>query len=430
MMATSSLGGVARNAPRVAARTCARRVPRVPQQRRLQSTSSSSSQQAAGSGSSHFASGLAGGVAGATVLYGIYLMTPSGRMASKINKAAKDANVKYQQVASTLKDKTPSTDDALNKIKEFCYSYVVFIPGGRQYVDAVFKDFESVRETHGDEVDKLVADAYAKFQDIAKSGLSMEALRKTYDALADLAQQVAQLTGSAADQILDNHPQLKEKVGEPINQLKRMGEQYGPEAKKMADETWDQVRDVLKSGFSAESATKVQKLVEEKTQQLRQLGDKVWEKGLEQAKPYLDKNPKIKELVTENQDLLKQGNASALFKQVKTAAESGNVGNLEDYVKKAVDKAKSATGSSDGSSSSISSAVGGAASFAGLGKFLGEGNTKKIQENIELLSEVVKKHSKEGEQLLEETKEELKRVLEDKAAKAKKIAEKAKKDAQ
>ncbi|KAK3368475.1 hypothetical protein B0H63DRAFT_488521 [Podospora didyma] len=423
MMPTRSLGGVARNAPRVAARTCARRVPR--QQRRFQSTTSSPSQQAAGSGTSHFASGLAGGVAGASILYGVYLMTPSGRMSSTINKAAKDANTKYQQVASTLKDKTPSTDEAVNKIKEFCYSYVVFIPGGRQYVDAVFKDFESVRETHGDEVDKLVSEAYAKFQDIAKAGLSMEALHKTYDALTDLGQKVANLTGSAADQILDNHPQLKDKVGEPISQLKKMGEQYGPEAKKMADETWDQVKDILKSGFSAETATKVQKLVEEKTQKLREMGDKVWEKGLEQAKPYLEKNPKIKELVTENQDLLKQGNASALFKQVKSAAESGDASKLEDYVKKAVEKAKSATGSDSESSSGVASAVGSAASFSSLSKFLGGG---KIQENVELLSEVVKKHSQEGEKLLEETKEELKKVLEEKAKKAQKIVEKAKKD--
>ena len=119
MMPTSSLSGLARNAPRVATRTCARRVPRVPQQRRFQSTTSSSqTQQAAGNGTSHFASGVAGGVAGASILYGVYLMTPSGRMTSKINKAAKDANTKYQQVASTLKDKTPSTDEAVNKIKE------------------------------------------------------------------------------------------------------------------------------------------------------------------------------------------------------------------------------------------------------------------------------------------------------------------------
>lgn len=33
-------------------------------------------------------------------------------------------------------------------------------------------------------------------------------------------------------------------------------------------------------------------------QKMQELGNKVWEKGMEQAKPYLDKSPKVKELVS------------------------------------------------------------------------------------------------------------------------------------
>lgn len=309
-------------------------------------------------------------------------------MASKINKAAREADKKYQQAAATLKDKAPATDEAVDRLKQFCYSYVAWVPGGRHYVDVAFRDLESVRERNRDEADKLVAETYAKFQDIAKSGLSMESVSKAYEALAELSKRLAKMAGRAADQILDNHPQLKEKVGGPINQLKQMGEQYGPEAKKMVDETWDEIGDVMSSGFSAESVEKVRRLVEEKSEKLRQLGDQAWQKGMEQAKPYLEKNSKVKELVTENQDLLKQGNASALFKQVKGAVESGDTGKLEDYVKKAVDEAKLS------SFGQTATALVGSGSFAGLGQFLGassQGAGERVQQNIEVLSEVLKK---------------------------------------
>ncbi|KAL2127756.1 hypothetical protein VTI74DRAFT_10225 [Chaetomium olivicolor] len=383
-------------------------------QRRLQSTTANAS-------SSNFAAGVAGGLAGAGLLYGIYLMTPTGKMARKINATAREADKKYQQVAATIKDKTPTTDEAVDKIKEFCYSYVAWVPGGRQYVDTAFNELAAVRESHGDEVDKIVSDTYREFQDIAKTGLSLESASKAYDALANLARKIASLTGSAADQILERHPQLNDKVGEPIRQLKQMGAQYGPDARKLVDETWSQVNDVLKSGFSTESADKVRKIVEERTQQIRKMGDELWEKGLEQAKPYLDKNPQLKDLVTGNSDLLKKGNVGDVLKQLKSLGEGGDVKKVEDYVKQAIDKARSKG----------SKAVAGSGSFAALGQFLGasgEDAERKIQNNIGVLTEVVNKHSDEGKQLLEETKEDLRKLLAEKAKKAQEIVDSAKKD--
>jgi len=419
MMSARPITRAASRAPRTL------RTSRLPQ-RRLQSTTTSNASQSTNS-QSHFASGVAGGVVGAALLFGAYSFTPSGRAASKINKAAKEANKKYQQAATTLQKNTPSTDDAINAVKNFCYSYVAWVPGGRQYVDAAFKDLESIREKNGDDVDNIVKETYAKFQDIAKSGLSMESASKAYDALAELAQKLGKLAGSAADQILENHPQLKEKVGGPISQLKQMGEEYGPEAKKMVDETWDQVSDVLKGGFSAQNVDKVRKLVEEKTQQLKKFGEQAWQKGLEQAKPYLDKSPKIKELVMNNQDILKRGNATELFKKVKEAAEKGDAGNLEEYVKQAVDKAKSAGGKA-------SSSIMGSGGMAGLTQLLGGSSSQEmsseIKKHVELLGKLVNDHSSEGKKLIEETRNDLKRLLEDKAKKAQGIVDSASKDAQ
>jgi len=222
--------------------------------RRYQSTQAGGA--SGGADSSHFASGVAGGVAGAGLLYGIYLMTPTGKMARKINATAREADKKYQQVAATIKEKTPTTDQAIDNVKQFCYSYVVWVPGGRQYVDTAFNDLAAIRESHSDEVDKIVSETYGEFQGIARTGLSLESATKAYDALANLAKKIADLSVSAADQILERHPQLNDNVGEPIRQLKEMGAQYGPDAKKVVDETWSQVNDVLPAGSRSRAQTR------------------------------------------------------------------------------------------------------------------------------------------------------------------------------
>lgn len=361
-------------------------------------------------------------MAGAGLLYGIYLMTPTGKMARKINAAARETDRKYQEAAATIRDKTPTTDEAVNRLKQFCYSYVAWVPGGRQYVDTAFNDLAAIRENHGEEVDQIVSETYREFQGIAGAGLSVESASKAYDAIANLAKKIANLSGSAADQILERHPQLNDKVGESIKQLKDMGAQYGPEARKLVDQTWTQVNDVMSSGFSAESADKVRKIVEERTQQIRKIGDDLWDKGLEQAKPYLDKSPRLKELVKGNQEILKKENVTGLFQQIKSLGEGGDMGKLEDYVKQTVAKAK-AKGSN---------ATGGGAGFAALSQLLGTASDdagRKLQDNIGLLSEVASKHSSEGKELAEETKNDLRKLLEEKAKKAQKIADSAKKDA-
>jgi gas vesicle protein len=360
---------------------------------------------------------VVGGVAGAGLLYGAYLLTPTGKMMRKVNAAARETDRHYQQVAASIKDKTPTTDEAVDKIKQFCYSYVSWVPGGRQYVDTAFDDLAAIRESHGDEVDKIVSDTYREFQEIARAGLSLEAASKAYDALTNIAKKIASLSGKTADQILERHPQLNDKVGEPIRQLKQMGAQYGPEARKLADETWSQVGDVMAGGFSAENADKVRKIVEERTQQIRRIGDDLWDKGLEQAKPYLDKSPRLKELVTGNSDLLKQGNVAGLFKQIKDLGEGGDLGKLEDYVRQTVDKAKAA-----------GSKAAGGGGLGALSRLLGSADDagRKLQDNVGVLTEVAKKHSSESKELLEETKDDLGKLLEDKAKKAKKIVDSAK----
>ncbi|KAJ4136344.1 hypothetical protein NW768_003956 [Fusarium equiseti] len=391
----------------------AARATRASRQARFQSTTSSSSS----SSSMHLASGIAGGFVGSALFFGIYSYTPAGRAVSSVNKAAMEAQKKYDAAAKKLQEKAPDADQAVNYIKQYAYSYVGWIPGGRAYVDAAFQDWEKVRENNKDEADKLVNDAYKQFQDLSKSGLSMETASKAFDVLADLGKKVANLAGDAIGDIIDNHPQVKEKLGGNVDQLKELGDKYGPEAKKQVDETWKQVKDIFAGGFSASSIAKARKLIEEKVEEIKKLGDKAWKKGMEEAKPYLDKNPKVKELIEKNADALKQGNATELFKRAKSAVDSGDLGDLEKYVKDATEKAKSKGNELTGG-------------WVDIEKYIKEiPNGGEVMEKLQQLSEVASEHKEEGEKLFKETVEELRQVLEKKSEKAQEIAGEAKKDA-
>lgn len=403
---------VARSLPR-AARSV--KAPRAKQVRLQSTTASSSSGGNAQPGASPFAAGLAGGLAAGGILYGAYYFSPTGKAARSFNKASAEASKKYNEAAKKLQQNTPDADQTVNYIKDFCYSYVTWIPGGRQYVDTAFNDLEKVRKNNKEDADRILNDAYKHFQEISKAGLSMETLRRVYDALADLGAKLADLSTDALGDIIDNHPQLKDKFGGSIDQLKQMGDQLGPEAKAQVNDAWKQVRDIAAGGLTASNLDKARKLVEDKVKEVQKLGDEAWKKGLEQAKPYLDKNPQVKELVEKNADALKQGNSKELFEQAKNAVDSGKTGDLEGYVNKAVEKTKSKGSQLTGGS--------------GLEQYIGQiPNGSEILSKLQQLKEVAEKHTDESEKLVKETVEELKKVFENKSDKAESILKKAKEE--
>lgn len=284
-----------------------------------------------------------------------------------------------------------------------------------QYVDTAFDDLEKVRKNNKEDADRILNDAYKHFQEISKAGLSMESLHRMYDALADLASKLADLSTDVLGDVLDNHPQLKDKFGGSIDQLKQMGDQYGPEAKKQVSDTWRQVRDIAAGGLTASNLEKARKLVEDKVQEVKKLAEEAWKKGLEEAKPYLDKNPQVKELVEKNADALKQGNTKELFERAKKAVESGKTGDLEGYVKDAVEKTKSKGSQLTGGT--------------GLEQYIGQiPNGSEVLSKLQQLKEVAEKHTEESEKLVKETLEELKKVLENKSEKAEGILKKAKEE--
>jgi len=150
--------------------------------------------------------------------------------------------------------------------------------------------------------------------------------------------------------------------------------------------------------------------VQEKVEQLKKLGDEAWSKGMEKAKPYLDKNPKVKELIENNADALKQGNATELFEKAKQAVDEGSTEDLEKYVNQAKEKAEKSLGGAKGSFEQYLKML------PGGGDVLGK---------LQNLQEVAKQKGPEAQKLLEQTIKEIGDVLNKKSDEAKKIADDA-----
>ncbi|TVY84582.1 hypothetical protein LSUE1_G000663 [Lachnellula suecica] len=369
----------------------------------------STNQQAAAAGGS---SGLVGGLVGGALVfaagYGYYHF--SG--AKSIVNAASTTKAQFQSMTSNLQKSAPEPNEAIKWLRSTATSYAAFIPGGKAYVDTAFKDLDAVQEKHGAEVEKIVNNAYNELKEAGKNGMSMETATKSWEVLEKTLKQLGELAGDAAEQILDNHPQIKEKVGGNIKQLKDMADSYGPDAKKELDDMWKQVGDVVKGGVSVGSIDQIRRMVQEKVEKVKKLGDEAWKKGLEQAKPYLEKNPEVKKLVEENADALKKGNVSDVFQKVKDAVSSGNTDELKEYVQQAGEKAKN-SGLGQG--------------IEQYAKMIPGGD--QIIPKLQKLQEVAQKHGDEAEKIMKGAYKDIQDVLQKRTAEAEELSKKAGNDA-
>ncbi|KAJ5198568.1 uncharacterized protein N7498_007685 [Penicillium cinerascens] len=385
--------------------------PRFPRQYNTRFLNSRFQSTASGSASSGSSPALVGGVAGGTVAFisGYLVYYFSGTKA--LVDTNKQAKVYVEQLKQKLSEAAPEPNQAYSWLKNTANGYAVFIPGARGYVDTAFKDLDRIRDNHANEFDEVVKDAYNELKDVSKKGdFDTETAFEAFHVLQKHLNRLFDLAGDVGEDILNNHPQLKEKVGGSFDQLKKMGDAYGPRAKEEANKTWEQVTDIVKRGASIDSVAEIKKLIDEKKDKFQKLGDEAWQKGFEESQQFLDKNPKVKSLVEDNADALKKGNFQELWNLVKESASSGKTDDVEKYVKEKVDQAKS---SGFGNLDKWLQAIPGGSnilpqlqSLQSVAEKKGSEAERIAKETFEEIQEVLKKRKKEVEQLAEEGKNE------------------------
>ncbi|KAJ5663600.1 hypothetical protein N7507_004331 [Penicillium longicatenatum] len=373
---------------------------------RFQSTASNT---ASTGGNPALVGGLAGGAVAFVTGYTWYYF--SG--AKTLVDTSKQTQAYIDQAKQKVAQKTPEPNEAFRWLRDTVKSYAVFIPGARSYVDTAFDDLDKIRKDHGQEFDEVVKNAYNELNSLlTKEGLNTDSAAKALGVLQKHARQLFDLAGDAAENVLDNHPEIKEKVGGGFEDLKEMGDAYGPKAKEEVNRTWQQISSIVQRGASVDSAEEIKNLIQEKKTKLEKLGDEAWQKGLEESQQYLEKSPKLKKLVEENADTLKKGSSKDLWGLVKESASSGKVEDVEKYIKEQVTRAKR---SSDNS--------------VDLDKWL-----KKIPGGSDIIPQlhslqtIAQKRGSDAENVLKETFQEIQNVLKKRKEQVEKIAEEAKEE--
>lgn len=251
-----------------------------------------------------------------------------------------------QQKFETVKKATPSPTSAASFFRSVIESQLAAVPGAK----AAFQKFDELAEVHGDEVSDIISKTYNEVWEAVEKG-GDDVSGKVAEILKKRGAQLKDVGIDAGDRILSEHPEVKEKLGYAFDEVKGWTDQYGPEAKKQAEEVYSEIQKMVASGLSVESITRAKKLVEEKKAEVEKLGKKAaqqaYEKGEQQAQEVLKKYPEVKETLYKYKDQLIGGGVSAsaipmIFKQLSGLKGSGeeNAQKLKDYIEDTIEKGK------------------------------------------------------------------------------------------
>lgn len=128
-------------------------------------------------------------------------------------------------------------------------------------------------------------------------------------AMTQISKLSDQFTSNILKPYLDKSPQLKEALGDSLDQLNEFSEKYGPQAKDLARDTINDIQKLTKEGLNGETITKAAALAKERLEKIKELGAKAgsdaYSKAADAAKPYLEKAPDVKKYFEDNLDKLK-----------------------------------------------------------------------------------------------------------------------------
>lgn len=370
----------------------------------------------------------------------------------QVVSTARSTFSQFENAKTIISSKTPKKGEISVFLRSTFGPYLTFIPGATASLD----ELDKLAESHGDELNKILYAAYDDLKDTTTTGgFDSDTATRIAEVLTRLSKDLTDLGEDAGRKVLDDNPQLKEQVGTGLEKLRELGGAYGPEAQRIVDQTRKDIQELMDQGINPQSIAKATKMLKEKTQQVKNLGqdaaEKAWDRGSKEAERYLEKMPQVKKVVDEYKDSIKtmalSGGLSTsmipqVFEKVKEAATSGGDGkqNVEKLRKYFDELSQHGKGKfedfqgSDGWQGVVTMAEKYMNSFPGGDQvryyivldLLGGGANALCQalKQASDLSEfftMSEKKGPEAEKLLKETFEEISGVLERRSSEAKKL---------
>ncbi|KAK0251175.1 hypothetical protein LTR12_008312 [Friedmanniomyces endolithicus] len=159
--------------------------------------------------------GLLGCAASAALLAGVgiwheYNGTESAILAARTAKLCLDCVA--DDVTTSLKAGTYSTDEALDVLRRTTLSYASTVPGGVAYVERLFREISLVRQSRGGDVDKVLRSVHGELNSAAVNGATPDAMRTIV--ISQLAR-LSTVAGASVQDFMDRNPALKPLQGSP-----------------------------------------------------------------------------------------------------------------------------------------------------------------------------------------------------------------------
>ncbi|KAJ3009241.1 hypothetical protein HKX48_008080 [Thoreauomyces humboldtii] len=320
------------------------------------------------------------------------------------------------------------------------------------------------------EVEKILNDTYDELKKLASKGLSPETAVAAGLLVKRQVAQAKEVAGKAGDAAwekaselakpyLEKMPEVEKLLDGKLGDLKKIAkENGGPELEKIIDDMYAQLKKVADKGINKDSIAEAKKIVETKVAEALKIAgpaaakasDFAWDKAAEVAKPYLKKMPEVQELLDGKLGDLK-----------KIAKENGGpeiekiVTDLYAGLKKIADKGINEKSLAEAkklveTKLAEASKLGGKVATKAWSKAAEAAQPlldkapeykKLVESQMGDLQDIASKRGPEGEKIVEETYQkiakiaekgvskstlaDMKKVLEEQATKAKKLAEKA-----
>lgn len=206
-------------------------------------------------------------------------------------------------------------------------------------VDSAFREIEELQKTNGEELEKVMKDAYGEMTQLTEKGeFDFATAQKGWTILMKYMDKIQDMAVEAGKGMLERHPGLDEKYGSKMRKLKQMGEQQGGDARKAAEEAFGKVQDVVKSGKIDQDA--IGKAISEAFDKAQGISQDAWKQALDKAQPVLKQAPEFKEKLEQNADKLIHSDFKTLLGRMQEAASSGNLEPLKQEVDRQLHKAQ------------------------------------------------------------------------------------------
>lgn len=253
---------------------------------------------------------------------------------AKVVNTSRQVISQAQQAKDKLASNAPSFQDSIGLLRSIAKSYAAAIPGAAGAVDASFDQLERLAKEHGPEVQKVVKETYDDVVKASQSG--KDAGDKIVKVLQEAVAKVQNLAGEGGQKLLgqlkDKFPDAGNAISQQIDELSKLADKQwargtvqlrckrsltyclltpcsGPEASRIASSFYNDAAGIVsKGGLNADTLERVQKLLRDKTNEVREFsqraGRDAWEASAKNASPLLDKMPDVRKMVDENVDKL------------------------------------------------------------------------------------------------------------------------------